>query len=123
MIGMKLLLFCVLQSALGVGGTALLTQALHGRDISVASITSATMTWQGIGGLVLLFSSFLVMGVILSFAKMAAYIPLNTALTFLFTVVLTIVVQRDAVSWPLVGGMALIFVGVLLVSAATTPRP
>lgn len=120
---MKLLLFCVLQSALGVGGTALLTQALHGRDISVASITSATMTWQGIGGLALLFSSFLVMGVILSFAKMAAYIPLNTALTFLFTVLLTVVVQRDAVSWPLVGGMALIFVGVLLVSAATAPRP
>ncbi|MBL0323267.1 MAG: hypothetical protein IPP80_13005 [Ignavibacteria bacterium] len=85
----KLLALTSLQAILGVGGIAMLTRALHGKPMELRVITTALFTIEGMIGAVILFGSFIVMSVILSFAKMSVYIPLNTALTFLVTIILT----------------------------------
>lgn len=113
---MKLILWTIVQALFGVSGTALLTHTLHGKGISVASLTEHAMTWQGIAGVLLMFASFLTMGYILSFAKLSAYIPVSTALTFLFTVLVTVTVMHESVTLPIVVGMILITIGIIVVS-------
>jgi multidrug transporter EmrE-like cation transporter len=113
---MRLLLMCALQSVLSVGGTGLLTMALHGREISPASLTASLGTWQALVGILCLFASFLVMGAIVSFAKLSVYIPLTTGLTFLCTVAFAVVVQKESVGIHTWLGMSLILAGVWAIS-------
>lgn len=113
---MKLVLLCLLQAALSVGGTGLLTISLHGRALTPSALTASLTTWQGIVGLVLMFASFLVMGAILSFAKLSSYIPVTTGLTFLCTLVWTWFVDREAANVPTIAGMALIMAGVATIA-------
>lgn len=112
----RLILFCTLQSVLSVGGTGLLTLALHGRELTPATLMGSLATWQAIAGIVCLFASFLVMGAIVSFAKLSLYIPITTGITFLCTVVFAFVVQKESVSLPTWAGMTLIIAGVWVIS-------
>jgi multidrug transporter EmrE-like cation transporter len=113
---MRLLLLCALQSLLSVGGTGLLTMALHGRELSPAALTASLGTWQAVAGILCLFASFLVMGAIISFARLSVYIPLTTGLTFLCTVAFAVLVQREQIGVPTWVGMALILAGVWVIS-------
>lgn len=113
---MKLVLLCALQAVLSVTGTGLLTISLHGRALSVSALTTSLGTWQALAGIAVLFGSFLVMGAILSFAKLSAYIPITTGLTFLCAVLWTWLVDSEGVSIPIVIGMTLIFIGVATVA-------
>ncbi len=118
---MRLILMCALQSVLSVGGTGLLTMALHGRELTPASLTASLGTWQAIAGILCLFASFLVMGAIVSFARLSVYIPLTTGLTFLCTVAYAVVVQREHIGMPTWVGMALILAGVWAISLRKEP--
>lgn len=112
----KLLLWTLVQAVFGVGGTALLTHMLHGRGISVATLTESAMSWQGLAGIVLMFLSFLTMGYVLSFAKLSAYIPISTALTFLLTLIVTTTIQKEELTVQILLGMVLITSGIILAS-------
>ncbi len=112
---MKLIAWSFLQSALGVGGIAMLTRALHGRPMEFRTMMSAALTPEAVIGAILLLGSFLVMSLILSFARMSVYIPVNTGLTFLLTVVLTLVTDDARLSMPMIVGMVLILVGISIV--------
>lgn len=111
---MKLILLSILQSALAVGGTGLMTMAMHGRMTGPTSLIEGALTPQGLLGMVLLLTSFVVMAVILTFAKLSVYIPLNTAITFLFTVMFATVVEHERISLPMMLGMLLIVLGATL---------
>ncbi|MBS1560493.1 MAG: hypothetical protein JSS89_02695 [Bacteroidetes bacterium] len=112
----KLLLWTLIQAIFGVGGTALLTHTLHGKGVSVASLTESALSWQGMVGIVLMFGSFLTMGYVLSFAKLSSYIPISTALTFLLTLIVTTTIQKEELTIQIIGGMVLIAAGIMLAS-------
>jgi len=112
----KLLLWTLVQAVFGVGGTALLTHTLHGKGVSVASLTESAVSWQGILGILLMFASFLTMGYVLSFAKLSAYIPVSTALTFILTLIVTTTIQKEELTVQILVGMALITTGIILAS-------
>lgn len=114
---MRFLALCTLQSALGVLGSGLLTIALHGRPMSVGSIMQAAASWPFAAGLVSLFGSFVVTAVILSTARLSLFVPVTTAMTFVFTIVFAVLVQKEAVPWTTWVGMAVILTGVWIVSA------
>lgn len=114
---MKLILFCILQSAFGVVGTGLLNIALHGKPLGVTEIAVAAGTWQGATGLLLLFASFLTTAVIVNFASLAVYIPINTGLTFLFTILFAFVVQHETITIPTIIGMFLIATGIAVIAS------
>lgn len=114
---MKLVFLSILQSALAVSGTGLMTMAMHGRMSGPSSLLAGALTPQGLIGMALLLSSFIVMAVILTFAKLSVYIPLNTAITFLFTALFATIVEHERVNMPIVFGMILIVIGATLVAS------
>lgn len=113
----KLYALTALQAILGVGGIVMLTRALHGKPMELRVMATAIFTVEGMIGAAVLFCSFVVMSIILSFAKMSVYIPLNTALTFLVTIILSVVIGHERVTLTTALGMVLIVAGVALVSA------
>lgn len=117
----KLLLWTLIQAIFGVGGTALLTHTLHGKGVSIASLTESALSWQGMVGIVLMFGSFLTMGYVLSFAKLSAYIPISTALTFMLTLIVTTTIQKEELTIQIIGGMVLIAAGIMLASWSRSP--
>ena len=114
---MKLVLLSILQSALAVGGTGLMTMAMHGRMTGPASLLAGALTPQGLIGMLLLLSSFIVMAVILTFAKLSVYIPLNTAISFLLTVIFASLVEHERITFPMMLGMVMIVIGTALVAS------
>lgn len=114
---MKLVLLCILQSAVAVSGTGLMTMAMHGRPNTASDLIAGAFTPQGLFGMALLLSSFVVMAIILTFARLSVYIPLSTAITFLFTVVFATLVEHERVNMPMMFGMVLIVIGVTLVAS------
>lgn len=114
---MKLVLLSILQSALAVSGTGLMTMAMHGRMTGPSSLLAGALTPQGLIGMALLLSSFIVMAVILTFAKLSVYIPLNTAISFLLTVVFATLLEQERITIPMVLGMLLIVIGTALVAS------
>lgn len=113
---MKLILLSILQSAFAVGGTGLMTMAMHGRMTGPTSLIEGALTPQGLLGMVLLLSSFVVMAVILTFAKMSVYVPLNTGIAFLFTIIFAAVVEHERINIPMIIGMVLILSGVAVLA-------
>jgi len=114
---MKLLSLTVLQSALTVGGMGMLTLALGGRSLELRTLLEGVTTSYGITGILMLFGSFITTSVILTFARLSIFVPLNTGIVFLFTVLFSVLVQNEKVNIPVVLGMALIVIGVSIVSA------
>ena len=113
---MKLLLLTTLQSALTVGGMGLLTIALGGRPLEFRALYEGIFTLPGISGIVLLFGSFITTSVVLTFAKLSIFVPLNTGIVFLFTVLFASVVQHERINLPILIGMSLIVAGIAIVS-------
>ncbi len=107
---------CLLQSILGVAGITFLTRALHGKAFEFRTILSAVGTGDVIIGSSLLLGSFLVMAIILSFARMHVYVPLNTAITFLVTILASIFIQHEKISGEELLGMVFVVLGVFLVA-------
>ena len=114
---MKLFLLTTLQSAFTVGGMGLLTLALGGREMGMRTLFEGIITWQGLAGIVLLFGSFLTTSAVLSFARLSVFVPLNTGIVFLFTIIFAVLVQDERVNLPMLAGMTLIVIGVAVVSA------
>jgi drug/metabolite transporter (DMT)-like permease len=112
----KLLIWCCLQSALGVGGTGMLNIALHGQEFGWRTVIPSLGTWQGAMGVVLLFASFVVTGYIMSFASLQKFIPVNTAATFLCTAFFAAVFQQQHVPFTTLLGMAVIGIGVAIIA-------
>ena len=110
---MRLLILTILQSVLTVGGMGLVNMAVDGKQLS---LLEAFATWQGVVGVLMLLGSFFATTAILSFARLAVFIPLNTGMVFLFTVVFAIVFQDERLSIPLMFGMALIVIGIGVVA-------
>ena len=113
---MKLLLLTTLQSALTVGGMGLLTIALGGRPMEFKALLEGVFTLQGIAGIVVLFGSFITTSIILSFARLSIFVPLNTGIVFLFTVLFAALVQDEKINVPILVGMSLIVAGIAIVS-------
>jgi multidrug transporter EmrE-like cation transporter len=113
---MKLILLTTLQSVLTVGGLGLLGMAMGGREFSVRMFFDGLFSIHGVGGVVCLVASFIVTSVVLSFARLSIFIPLNTGLVFLFTVLFTLLFHDEGVSLPVILGMSLIIAGIAIVS-------
>ena len=113
---MRLLILTILQSVLTVGGMGLVNMAVDGKQLSLKPLLEAFATWQGVVGVLMLLGSFFATTAILSFARLAVFIPLNTGMVFLFTVVFAIVFQDERLSIPLMFGMALIVIGIGVVA-------
>lgn len=113
---MKLLLWTIAHSALTVGGMGLLTIALGGREITFRTLLDGLLTLPGITGVVLLFGSFLTTAAVLSFARLSLFIPLNTGLVFLFTLLFAVFVQHEKINVPILLGMVLIVSGIAIIS-------
>ena len=114
---MRLLLWTVAHSALTVGGMGLLTIALGGRAITFKTLLDGLLTLPGFIGVVLLFGSFLTTTAVLSFAKLSVFVPLNTGLVFLFTLMFAVIINDEKVNLPILIGMALIVSGIAIISA------
>ena len=117
---MQLLAWTVLQSALAVGGMALLTHALHGVPLEVRALSTAFLSLWALAGVAALAASFVVLSIILSFASWSTFIPISTACTFVCTICLSMIIQTEAVSIRTVIGMVLIIVGVAVIASKRT---
>ena len=113
---MKLVLLTILQSVLTVGGMGLINLAVDGKPLSLKPLLSGMLSWQGGLGVLLLIGSFFTTTAVLSFARLSVFIPLNTGLVFLFTVLFAVILQDERLSVPMLFGMALIVVGIGIVA-------
>lgn len=114
---MRVVLLSFLQSALSVGGISVLQSALHGRDQTVVTTALSLLSVRGVAGSLMLFLGFLVMSHMLSFTKVAVFIPLNTATTFLLTIGFGLIVGSDRPSPTMLVGMGLVLTGIALITA------
>jgi multidrug transporter EmrE-like cation transporter len=115
---MKLFLFCIVQSSLGVSGMGFLTLALNGRQFTFSDFANGLTSWQGMVGVTLLLASFAVMAMILSFARLAVFVPLNTGITFVFTLLFALFIQKETIGPFVWMGMSVIMIGIILMSFA-----
>jgi multidrug transporter EmrE-like cation transporter len=113
---MQLLAWTVVQSALAVGGMALLTHALHGVPLEMRALATAFVSWWAFAGVVALAASFIVLSMILSFAPWTTFIPLSTACSFACTIGISLVTGTSMLSLRTVLGMLLIVAGVAVIA-------
>jgi multidrug transporter EmrE-like cation transporter len=113
---MQLLACTVVQSALAVGGMALLTHALHGVPLEMRALATAFVSWWALAGVVALAASFIVLSMILSFAPWTTFIPLSTACSFACTIGISLVTGTSMLSLRTVLGMLLIVAGVAVIA-------
>jgi hypothetical protein len=116
---MQLLAWTFVQSALAVGGMALLTHALHGVPLEMRALATAFVSWWAFAGVVALAASFIVLSMILSFAQWTAFIPLSTACSFACTIGISLVTGTSMLSLRTVLGMLLIVAGVAVIATQT----
>ena len=113
---MQLLAWTVVQSALAVGGMALLTHALHGVPLEMRALATAFVSWWAFAGVVALAASFIVLSMILSFAPWTTFIPVSTACSFACTIGISLVTGTSMLSLRTVLGMLLIVAGVAVIA-------
>ncbi len=113
---MKLIALSLLQSLLAVVGMGMLTEALGGKNIAPRELIAAIFSIPGIVGVALLFCSFVVTSMILTFTKLHVFVPLNTGMVFLITLLYALMVQGEKINVSIVLAMVLIVVGVALAS-------
>ena len=118
---MQLLAWTSLQSALAVGGMALLTQALHGVPLEIRPIAGAFLTWWALAGILALAGSFFVLTIILSFAQWTTFIPLSTACSFACTIGISLLTGTSMISLRTLLGMLLIVAGVAVIATQHQP--
>lgn len=113
---MQLLTWTFIQSALAVGGMALLTHALHGVPLEVRAMATAFISWWALAGIVSLAASFIVLSMILSFAPWTSFVPLSTACSFACTIGVSLVVGTSMLNLRTIVGMVLIVAGVAVIA-------
>lgn len=116
----RLILLSVLQSALSVGGITVLHELLHNRALSATEMTGAFVSLRGVMGVVLLVLAFIVMSYMLTDMKVAVFVPLNTATTFMTTTVAGLLLRTEKPSLRLIAGMVLVVSGIAVI---TSQRP
>ncbi len=114
----NLLLICLVQSSTSVSGAMLLSGAFGQNPQSIMEYLKACLTTKGLAGIALMLLSFVVLSYALSQFKPSAFIPVNTATTFVATIALTYILGHDRVSYTAVAGMLLIGSGITLVMRA-----
>lgn len=117
---MKLFLLTLLHSVFTVSGMGLINAALGGKPLNVRDLSEAVLTPLGILGVILLFGSFIVTSVILSFARLSVFVPLSTGLVFLVTLLYAVWFQDEKVNIVTTLGMVLIVIGVAVVSGQSS---
>lgn len=113
---MQLIAWCVVQSALAVGGLTLITRSVFNSSGDVSSVVAGILTVEGVLGSLSLLLSFVVMTYILSFAQMHVYVPVNTGFTFLFTMLVSALLQGERIASRDLLGIALVLVGITILS-------
>lgn len=116
----RTIILSFIQSALSVGGITLLHLVLDGRGASIPDTVHSLISARGLVGTVLLFLAFAVMSYMLTFTKASTFIPMNTATTFLVTVVMGLFTTSERPSLQLVVGMALVVSGIAVIAAQRT---
>jgi len=111
----KLIAVCLLQSALSVSGSILLSLVLKSGGTTTLQIFQAGYSVRGLSGIAFMLASFGVLTYALAEYKPSTFIPVNTATTFIVTVILSYVLGNDRVSVAAVLGMVLIASGIALV--------
>lgn len=111
----KLLAICIVQSVMSVGGSMLISLALKGGETSASHILQAGLSGKGLAGIALMVLSFMVLTYALSAYSASTFIPVNTATTFIATIVLGYVIGLESISLTAVTGMLLIGTGITLV--------
>lgn len=112
----KTVILSFVQSALSVGGITLLHHVLEGRGQNVTELVMSMMSLRGIAGAMLLFGAFAVMSYMLTFVKASVFIPMNTATTFLLTVVVGFLLSTEKPSWHIILGMMLVLSGIAVIA-------
>ncbi|MBU3699830.1 MAG: hypothetical protein FGM33_07455 [Candidatus Kapabacteria bacterium] len=112
----RMIILSFVQSALSVGGITLLHNVLDGRGQHAMEAISSLLTIRGLAGTVLLFSAFAVMSYMLTFMKATVFIPMNTATTFLLTVLIGLFTSSERPSLRLILGMALVLTGIAVIA-------
>jgi drug/metabolite transporter (DMT)-like permease len=112
----KTVILSFIQSALSVGGITLLHHVLEGRGHNVIELLTSLLSIRGIAGAILLFGAFAVMTYMLTFVKFTIFIPLNTATTFLLTVVIGLLQNTEKPSWNIVVGMVFVLSGIAVIA-------
>lgn len=113
---MKLLLLVVIQSICTVGGMGLIGVAVGGKPTQPTVLFHALVSPIGLAGAVLLLASFGLTSIILSFTRLVVYVPLSTAVIFLFTLLYSVLVHGQRPSLTTTLGMFLILLGIAMVS-------
>lgn len=110
------LLLCTIQSVCSVAGSMQLHSAYTVHDCNTpGDYLSATASQTGLIGLFLTTVAFLVLAYTLSIAKASTVIPVNTAITFLATILLGLVAGHERISIGIIAGMVLIASGIAIV--------
>ena len=114
----RLLMLCLVQSSMSVSGAFLLNAVLSSSASGTAQMVSACMSPKGLTGILLMLLSFAAMTYTLSMYRAATFIPVNTAVTFLVTVIASYLLGADKMTISAIAGMVMITIGISLVLRA-----
>jgi drug/metabolite transporter (DMT)-like permease len=103
---------------MSVSGAHVLHHVLSKPSMTTAESISACVSPKGLLGVGLMLLAFIVMTYTLSSYKAATFIPVNTAITFLVTLLASYLVGTDKMTISAVAGMVMISVGISLVLRA-----
>lgn len=115
---MHLVLVCIAQSLLSVGGSVLLRLAFKSSTLSFQAIVEACFSMRGAGGVVAMVLSFVLLVYGLSQYKPSVIIPVNTATSFVITIAFSYYFDDYRYTPLAIGGIMMIALGILLVSKA-----
>ena len=111
-----MLLLCILQSSMSVLGSFILHQTtVTTQPLSVSEWLSLCATAKGLSGIVLMVLSFSVLVYTLSQHRASVVIPVNTAVSFLVTLLLGYIFNAEKMTVSAVAGMVMICSGIALV--------
>jgi drug/metabolite transporter (DMT)-like permease len=100
---------------MSVGGSMLISVALKGRGGAPSQLLEAGLSGKGLAGITLMLLSFIVLTYALSMYTPKTFIPVNTATSFMATILLSYLIGYEAISLTAVAGMLLIGTGITLV--------
>lgn len=109
---------CLLQSSMSVSGAHVLHHLLSERSMTISEMIVACVSPKGLIGVGLMLLSFIAMTYTLSLYKAATFIPVNTAVTFLVTILAGYIVGTDKTTISAIAGMVMMTLGMWLVLRA-----
>lgn len=112
----RMIILSFVQSVLSVGGITLLHNALDGKGQHAIDAILSLLSVRGFAGVVLLLTAFAVMSYMLTFMRATVFIPMNTATTFLLTVVIGLFTATERPSLQIILGMVLVLSGIAVIA-------